>query len=309
MRRGRDEATAPAPTPGCHVHGADTPAVAGAAVLAVALALVEPREILPSVILMRRWLVCSLVVLAAVLGGARPARADLAAQFAAWFDVKPDAVRDIAGFELPAGGDYTHVLVGRFQRGEHLLGGGLILRCDAKQCQGARIWLQAADRAEVYGLVDLNGAPGPLPARAQYGGTSWYRKLDGKGLPARPAWPAIVFHTETARQTTGGSRFRGTVTGTERRGRIVVVSLLRADERSPRVLDEHVIERYPSGAGTTTTFRTERGSSKDALDLVGREQRHLDSDSRCRRPDPVDVRYVMKGRRYERAALPARAGC
>lgn len=255
---------------------------------------------------MRRWLVCSLVTLAAVSAASRPARADLAAQFATWFDVKPDAVRDVAGFELPAGGDYTHVLVGRFQRDELLIGGGLILRCDAKQCQGARIWLQPADRAEVYGLIDLNGAPGRLPSAPQPGGTGSYRKLEGKG---RAAWPAIVFHTKTVKQTTGGSRHRGTVSGTEQRERIFIVSLLRADEQTPRVLSEDVVERYPSGAGTTTTFRTERGDSKDALDIIGREQRHLESDSRCRRPDAVDVRYVPKGRRYARATLPARTGC
>jgi hypothetical protein len=37
-----------------------------------------------------------------------------------------------------------------------------------------------------------------------------------------------------------------------------------------------VADLHPSGAGTTTTFRTQRGDAKDALDLVSREQRHLD---------------------------------
>ena len=82
---------------------------------------------------MRLSIACSLLVLAA----AGLARADPAAQLAAWFGVQPDAVREVAGFELPAGGDYTYVLVGRYQQ-RLLLGGAAILRCDAAQCTGAR---------------------------------------------------------------------------------------------------------------------------------------------------------------------------
>jgi len=37
------------------------------------------------------------------------------------------------------------------------------------------------------------------------------------------------------------------------------------------VLFADVADLHPSGAGTTTTFRTQRGDAKDALDLVSRE--------------------------------------
>lgn len=254
---------------------------------------------------MRPWIIGSLLVLAAI----RPARADPASQLAAWLNVKADAVRDVAGFELPAGGDYTHVLVGRFRNGDHLFGAAAILRCDAKQCTGARVPLQATDRVELYGLIDLNGAPAPLPTSPQLVQTGRYRTLDaGTGKP-RPAWPALVLHTETVKQATGESRFRGTVSGTERRGTITIVSLLRADERAPTVLTADVVEFYPSGAGTTTTFRTARGDTRDALDIIGAEQRHLERTARCLRPAPVEVRYRLQGRRYERVAAPPQRGC
>jgi hypothetical protein len=254
---------------------------------------------------MRLSIACSLLVLAA----AGPVRADTAAQLAEWFGVPSTAVREVAGFELPAGGDYTHVLVGRYEQSGLLLGGAAILRCDTKQCTGARISFHATDRVEVYGLIDLNGTPGPLPATPHAGHRGSYRKLDAGGLATRPAWPAIVLHAERAQQATGQTKSRTTVTGVERHGQIRIVSLLRADEPSPTVLTADVADLHPSGAGTTTTFRTQRGDAKDALDLIGREQRHLDRTSRCLRPDPVDVRYVLKGRRYERVDLPARSGC
>jgi hypothetical protein len=254
---------------------------------------------------MRPWSICLLLVLAAI----RPARADPASQFAASLDLKADAVRDVAGFVLPAGGDYTHLLIGRFQDGDYLFGAAVILRCDAKQCTGARVQLAATDRVELYGIIDLNGAPAPLPTSPQLVQAGRYRTLDGGTGKPRPAWPALVLHTETVKQATGESRFRGTVSGTERRGKITIVSLLRADERSPTVLTANAVELYPSGAGTTTTFRTARGDTRDALDIIGTEQRHLDRSSRCLRPEPVEVRYRPQGRRYERVAAPPPRGC
>jgi hypothetical protein len=87
------------------------------------------------------------------------------------------------------------------------------------------------------------------------------------------------------------------------------VSLRKTDERRPEILELSTVDLYPSGAGTTTSYTLARGSQRAALDIVGSEQRHLDHESACIRPDPVEVRYVYEDGRYQRFDPLLRTGC
>jgi len=246
-----------------------------------------------------RWLACCV----ALCGSALAHAGEHDAAFAQHHGVKPTEVREVAGYELPAGGDFTHVLIGRYDHAPYVMTGAVLLRCDPTECQGRRADFGAADTIDVLGVIDLEGAPRPFPSRA-LGRGARYTKLPGKA----PKWPALVVRTTERKAATSTTRSGKLVTGNEARARLYVISLAAID-RASVILQDTLDERYPSGAGTTTTYRLERGESKTGLEIIATEQRHLDRDSRCLRPEPIELRFTLDGRHYRAVAPPERTGC
>lgn len=250
----------------------------------------------------------SISILAVLLAAPTPAFSDGAKATLAHFFATDEAnVTKATGYRLAGVTDYTEVIVGAYTENGHEQRVVALLRCGRRVCKGARVWL-GPHETRLLGLVDLGGAPGPLgEGQAIDARTSWTTTLAGPTRRLR--FPVLVFETRDEKVTTGSSRFRKEVTGTERHQDLVLVSLRKADERSPKLATLPTVDLYPSGAGTTTSYTLARGSRRGALDIVGSEQRHLDRDLACIRPDPVPVRYVYEQRRYVRVDELLRAGC
>ncbi len=248
-----------------------------------------------------RSLVVTVIILAGIGTSFRVAHAgDGEAWFASTFGVKPDKVHDVVTYTLPPGGDYSHVVIGRFDEDKYRFAGAALMSCTTTACQGTRAGFSASDKIEVRGLVDLDGAGGDLP-RASVGSVSTMPGKLGK-------FPALVVVTTESRQMTETGR-SGPVTGTETHVRLHLLSLMRSDRGQP-VFAGDLEERYPSGAGTSTSYRLVRGDSKTSLDLMVSAQRNLDRTSRCLRPKPVEARYKLVERHYRTSGgLPGRSGC
>jgi hypothetical protein len=261
----------------------------------------------------------ALVLLTLSLLWARPARADLAGDFAHFFAVDVARVDEVRGFELPRSvarhGGFTHLIVGRFgTTGQHRQHGAVAMRCNPTACRGTTIYLEVDAELSVWGLVDLAGVNTPLKQGTSpraYTGTPYVHIPVIGASTKRVVWPALVFETRRRQVRSGDTRLRGRVSGTERRDDIHIVSLrARRDEQLTRVLRATTVDRGFSGAGTSTVYRLKRGKTKGALDLIATEQRHLEDESLCMPPKPTEVRLVMKSGRYQRAsALDLPRGC
>ncbi len=251
-----------------------------------------------------RWL-AALAALLTLSATATDARADLKTQLAAWFSITPADVETVRGLELPAGGDYTHVVLGRFKSGTTLTSGVALLRCDAKQCTGTKVWLHTAEDVDVRGLVDLQGPATKFPTGFVSRHTSWYEKIGTK----LGGWPALVIQTTTRSQTTGTSRFGKSYTGEERHRTLHVLSLAKADVTRPTVFQHASEDHYPAGGGMTATFRLDRASKNGPADIIVIERRQLHHGSRCLRPAPTETRWTLVDRQYQPGQLPGRIGC
>lgn len=243
------------------------------------------------------------LVCAPALAAADGAKTTLATFFA----IDEAKVTKATSYRLAGVTDYTDIVVGAYTENGHEQRVVALLRCGPRVCKGARVWLGAYE-TDFLGLEDLGGKGGPLgrghPIDAR---TGWNTTLTGPSKKLR--FPVLVFESRDAKVTTGSSRWRKEVTGTERHQELMIVSLRKADEQRPKIIALSTVDLYPSGAGTTTSYTLTKGSQRAALDIVGSEQRHLDNESACRRPDPVEVRYVYKHGRYEKFDPLLRPGC
>lgn len=227
------------------------------------------------------------------------------ATFAKAFSVTPAQVHDVAGFELPAGNDATHVLIGRFDHGKYVMTGALLMRCNQTECTWRRAEFGAADSIEVTGIVDLHGAPTPIAGRALTRTIGRYAKVPG----ARSMkFPVLVVRTRESKKTTGETRSRKQVTGTETRSKLYLISLIDSD-RGSVVLMDTAEERSPTGRGFTREYRLDAGDSKGVLDVIAKEQRSIDNDSRCRRPEPTEAVYALEDRHYRTKKFALAKGC
>ena len=225
----------------------------------------------------------------------------LDATFAYYHEVQTSQVQDVVGYELPPGGDFTHVLVGRVQHAGYATTGVVVMRCDS-QCQGRRADFGSADAIQLSGVVDLMGAPAYVPAIKLPGIRGQYTKIAGD--KPKPRWPALVVRTLESKEAVDHTRSGKTVTGKERRSQIYFISLA-AEDRASVVLQDTSDERYPSGRGASRTYRLERGASRTLLDVVATEQREIDSDSRCLRPKPTQHKFALDSRHFKAVGLGA----
>jgi hypothetical protein len=114
-------------------------------------------------------------------------------------------------------------------------------------------------------------------------------------------FPALIVTTRDDKQTVGGSRFRGEVKGTESHHKLLVISLRASEEPLPKIADLSLIDRYPSGAGTFTTYELVSGKQRGALDLHALEQWRPEDDSMCLPPKPVEHLYRFRDGRYQQS--------
>jgi hypothetical protein len=226
------------------------------------------------------------------------------ATFAQQQGVAVDRVRGVHGFELPRGLDYTHALTGRFEHGEYTMAGVVLLACDTTQCQARRVGFGATDEIEILGVVDLEGAPGPLPTR-RYLPAGRYRKLPGRG---QMKFPVLAVQTTESRQADGMLKSGKKIAGKETRTRLHLISLVEAD-RASVVLHDTSDVRYPSGSGSSRTYRLERGEKAGPLELIATKVRHTAHDDRCRRPPPVEIRFRRDGRHFREIPAGHPPGC
>ncbi len=227
---------------------------------------------------------------------------------ASFFNVDETKIKSASGYRVTGVAAYTHIAIGSYQdtggREQRIVA---LAKCDDHRCTGQRVWLGAFE-SHLHGIVDLAGKPGPLRGtEVRASRDDWTTSLP---LPAkRTKFPALVIEIRDEEPGEGTTRFGGTYSGTERHHHLLVVSLRKADEKVPTVARLSTEDTYPAGGGTSTSYRLEKGKQR-ALDIVGSEQRHLQKDSRCRRPEPVEVRYVLKDGRYEHFdAMLGRSGC
>ena len=230
---------------------------------------------------------------------AATAHADHATTFAKAQRAK--SAQDVVGYSL-ATSDYTHVLAGRFVHDKYTMAGLVLQRCDAGGCIDQSVGFGSADEIAVLGVVDLEGAPGPLPSRKQYGSRTGYEKL----ASAQLKFPVLVVQTIHREQREETAR-TGKHTGTLSRTKLHLISLLATD-RGAAVLHDTTVESWPSGTTTRHSYSLERAGKTGPLDLVVVEQR---SDrSRCRKPQPVRIHYKLEARRFKQTELATRAsGC
>ncbi|MCC6998596.1 MAG: hypothetical protein IT370_28555 [Deltaproteobacteria bacterium] len=247
--------------------------------------------------------VALVVVLAALppVARAQPYYGPAKAVFAQLHRVSRDAVVEAKVFVLPGVADYTHVMRGKYRVDDEVLSAVFLLRCGARSCSGTRVLGASGDRVSVLAVVDLEGKPASLDGNEPptcCGGAEWDTALPSPGKRLR--WPALVITTLREEASTGRGRDRKQVSGTSRWGRLLLVSLRGADTRDKQlVLTAPTQEIGASGAGRSTSYRTERGKQR-SLDVIAREQRHLDRTSRCKEPAPIEYKLVLKDGRYTR---------
>lgn len=211
--------------------------------------------------------------------------------------VAKDKVVRATVFGLQGVRDYTHVLSGRYKTDAGELQRVFLLKCGARSCTGTRVWGVDGDQVDLVEVLDLEGKPGSIgfrqPERRR--GGDWDATLPSASKRMR--WPVLVVRTRREEKGTVDTRFRKGVTGTARQAKLLLVSLRAGDARTLVVLSESTEDIGVSGAGHSTEYRTERGKQR-ALDIIAREQRHLDSSSRCKEPDPIEYKLVLKDGRY-----------
>ncbi len=185
-----------------------------------------------------RWL----LALLAMAGSAQAGEHE--ATFATAFGVGVDKVAGVTRFELPAGNQATHVMIGRFGTAT----GALVMTC-ADTCTWQRADFGTAESIALAGIVDLNGVPMAIPTRG----------LSGTKVPGRRAmkFPAAVVVT---REAAG------------KRRKLYLLSLLEAD-RGSLVLMETIEERASGNRGYRRTFQLDKGETKGTLELIVKEQR------------------------------------
>lgn len=243
-----------------------------------------------------------LVVLLVVLVSST-AHADHQDTFAKAFSVTRAQVHEVRSFELPPGNDATHVVIGRFDHNKYVMTGAVIMRCSATECTWRRSEFGAADTVEVSGVVDLHGAPTAIPDRNIV--NSGNTKIPGvRGMK----FPVLVVRTRESKQATGETRSRKKVEGTETRAKLYLISLVDSDRGSVILMDTSE-ERSPTGRGFTRSYRLDNGDTKGSLDVIAREQRRIDNDSRCLRPAPTEAVYALEDRHYRTKSYTPGKGC
>ncbi|MGN6108058.1 MAG: hypothetical protein ACTHU0_23325 [Kofleriaceae bacterium] len=248
-----------------------------------------------------------LLVVLALCALSAPAHADLVDQVVGWQQIPRAKVREVWGYAMPAGSEITHVLIARHVRPgttDRIDTSVGLLRCDDHQCTGRSAPISSGDDVEVLGLIDLEGAPGPLPTSSLPRERNVYHTLSAS---PHARWPALVLRHGRVERATTTSRRGGKVTGTYEHSRITVISL---DPRGDQIVfAEDTERRDPTGAGFTRTVRLARRVGNGPLDLIVREQRHLERTSRCLRPEPTETTWRLDDRRYAAKGLPERRGC
>ncbi len=242
-----------------------------------------------------RWTIIALLLVATSTAGA-----DHKATFAKAFSVTPAQVHEVRSFDLPPGNDATHVVIGRFDYGKYVMTGALVMKCSATECTWRRAEFGAADSVEVSGVVDLHGAPAEIPARAI---------ANGKITGARAMkFPVLVVRTRESKKSTAETRSRKQVEGTESRAKLYLISLVDTDRGSVILMDT-AEERSPTGRGFTRSYRLDKGDTKGVLDVIAKEQRSIDNDSRCLRPAPTEAVYALEDRHYRAKSYTPGKGC
>lgn len=229
-------------------------------------------------------------------------------RLASVFAIDESVVTEAITYRLAGVTDYTEIIVGTYTehgRDQHVV---TFLRCGTRTCTTvAREWI-GPHPFRLLGLADLNGKPGPLGNGAEIKARrSWEVTLAGPTKKLR--WPVLVVETHSEEAGTGETRWGKKVSGTERHDELILFSLKKADHGGARIVRLPTVDLWPTGAGTTTSYSLARGTRKGALDIVGSEQRHLDNDSACMKPDPVEVRYVYKDGRYTQVDSLFPRGC
>ena len=121
-------------------------------------------------------------------------------------------------------------------------------------------------------------------------------------------FPAVAILTSESSQTTTENKSRKPVTGTATRKKLYLISLIESD-RGSTVLMDTAFERGPTGRGMVRSYRLDKGDSKDALDVIAKEQRKLDNDSRCIEPEPTETVYSLEERHYRTKKYTPGRGC
>ena len=222
--------------------------------------------------------------------------------------VDPASVREARAYQLPAGSEYTDLVIGRYvdKHTPELIRTAVILeRCNTKQCTAQFVPLSPNDTIEVLGLVDLAGAPGAFPDRVVDPRRGAATPLPA---PARMVHPALVLRYGESKTTTNKSYTMRDVTGTEVHEYITVLSLERG-RAYPTVFSIAVRDHYPSGGGQDTSLRFDRAGRTGPLSIVATEQRHLDDELACIPPKPTETRWHLDGARYVASDLAASTGC
>ncbi len=225
------------------------------------------------------------------------------ATFAKGFSVTVDKVHDVVGYELPAGSDSTHVVLGRFDDGNYV--GALVMKCNDTECTWRKIDLGAADGIEISGVVDLHGAPTSISTRGISRSSGRYTKLPGS---RSMKFPVVAILTRESNQVTTENKSRKKVTGTTTRKKLYLISLIESD-RASTVLMDTAEERGPTGRGMVRSYRLDKGETKGSLDVIANEQRKLDNDSRCIAPEPTEVVYALEERHYRTKKYTPGRGC
>ena len=166
------------------------------------------------------------------------------ATFATAFGVGADKVSGVTRFELPAGNEATHVMIGRFGTAT----GALVMKC-AESCTWQRADFGTSESIALAGIVDLAGVPMAIPTRGLTGD-----KVRGARAMKFPA--AVLVTREN-----GGKRRK-----------LYMLSLLEAD-RGSLVLMETIEERAAGNRGYRRSFRLDKGETKGTLELIVQEQR------------------------------------
>lgn len=244
-----------------------------------------------------------LLALIAMTGIAHAGEHD--ATFAKGFGVAVDKVHEVVGYELPAGNDATHVILGRFDYGTYVMTGALVMKCGDTECAYRKIDLGAADAIELAGVVDLHGAPTSISTRGIGRSSGRYTKVPG----ARSMkFPVVAITTRESTKAVAESKSRKQVTGTSTRRKLYLISLVE-DDRASTVLMDTIEERGPTGRGMVRSYRLDKGDAKGALDVIAKEQRTLDNDSRCLAPEPTEAVYALEERHYRTKKYTPGRGC
>jgi hypothetical protein len=210
------------------------------------------------------------VILIALAGAARAGTWETDT-FAAYFGANRGDVSRVSRSELPPGLGATHVLVGNLRGALH----ALLERCDrTSNCAwvGGDIRLGDAGDARIAGIVDLQGAEGPLD----------------EGRAAHAAWPALLIATHA-------------VSANHERDTLALISLAGA------VVFTGVVRDVGDTVVSDGSYRLARGTGAQ-LDIVARVRTEK-KRTRCL-VEPVETRFVFDGVRYSALdAVPPTHGC